>query len=51
MVRYMVVMQYIEILCQMFLTAVDHGIMHEIYHAGVAQKYHVILEIGLKCLL
>ena len=38
MVRFMVVMPYTEILCQMFLTAVDHGIMHEIYHAGVAQK-------------
>ena len=38
MVRYMVVMQSTEILCQMLLTAVDHGIMHEIYHAGVAQK-------------
>ena len=33
------------------LTAVDHGIMHEIYHAGVAQKIPCYLEIGLKCLL
>ena len=30
------------------ITAVDHGIMHEIYHGGIAKKYHVILEIGQK---
>ena len=32
------------------LTGVDYGIMHEVYHNGVAYKILVSLEIGQKVL-